>query len=115
MISDLTNNNFKYWYRYYNDTLKPYALGFCFYKNGTFIEYENPNYDHSRRLIFKSPILSKPNWKFINDTMMMFGEGDFYEIIALNGDSLILQSVKHKDSNYLKLHRDKDQLTKPLP
>lgn len=113
MIVDLTNDSCKYWYRYYNDTLKPYALGFCLYKNRTFIRYSNPNYERTKRNLYNSPILSKPIWEIINDTTIMFGEGDYYKIIILNSDSLILQSVKFKTNDYLKLHRDKDQYTKP--
>ncbi|MDQ6755392.1 MAG: hypothetical protein M3004_00500 [Bacteroidota bacterium] len=110
MVRDLTNGNFKYWYRYSNDTSKPYAIGYCFYKNGTFIEYNN---DAGSRLIFHSPVLSKPYWKLINDTTMMFGEGDLYKIMFFNGEDLILRNLKIPTNDSLKLHRDRDQYTKP--
>ncbi len=112
MTRYLTNNNFKYWFRYYKDTARPYAIGFCVYKDGTYINYINPGWDRNKRQINSNPVQSKPIWKFIDDTTMMFGEGEKYRIVVLNADSLILQDEILPD-RYLKLHRDNDQDTKP--
>lgn len=109
MVKDLTDGNFKYWYRYNKDTLKPYTIGYCFYQNGTFVEYNNIG----NRLVFQSPVLSKPYWKFINDTTMVFGEGDLYRIILLNSDDIILKNLNFETNDFLKLHIEKDQFTKP--
>lgn len=112
MVFALTNDSNKYWYRYHNDTSKPYALGFRFDKNGTYFRYENPNYDVTKRKLFSSPTLSKPIWKIIDDSTLMFGEGIFYRILFLNHDSIVLQNLKVQ-SSYLKLHRDNDQQSLP--
>ena len=110
---DLTNNNFKYWYRYNKDSLKPYSLGYCFFSNGTFIRYYNPDYNKSiRRVNDMPPVYSNPIWKLINDTTIMIGDKNYFKIIFLNTDSVILKSSESND--YLKLHRDKDQITMPV-
>src|SRR6266496_4730258 len=109
----ISNEDFKYWYRYHRDTSKPYAIGYCFKKDGTYIEYCNPNYNRKIRALCNDPNLSKPIWKIINDSSIMFGEGILYKIIALNQDSMILQNLKFPNDSYIRLHRDKDQITKP--
>jgi len=113
LISDLSNNDFKYWYRYNKDSLKPYALGYCFFSNGTFIRYYNPDYNKSiRKVNNMPPVYSKPIWKIIDDSTIMIGEKNYFKIIFLNADSVILKSSESSD--YLKLHRDKDQVTKVI-
>lgn len=113
IIFELTNNDYKYWFRYHSDTSKPYALGFCINKNGTYIRYENPDYDISKRRLYLSPTLSKPIWKIINDSTIMFGEDQYYKILFLNQDSLVLQNL-NANKEYLKLFVDKDQFTVPV-
>ena len=112
----LTNNDLKYWYRYHSDTLKPYSLGYCIFKNGTFIRYYNPNHNKKNRIINDSPAESKPIWKLINDSTIMFGKGNLYKIVFLNADSMVLSNLEFPSlDNYLRLHRDNDQNTKPQP
>lgn len=113
MIKDLTGNDHKYWYRYNKDTLRPYPIGYCFFKNGTFIGYFNNDWNQNIRIVDKSPELSEPIWKIINDSTVMFGKGDTFRILNLNKDSIILRS-NYSDSTFLKLKRDRDQATKPL-
>jgi hypothetical protein len=43
----------------------------------------------------------------------MFGEGDLYKIILLDANDIILKNLNFDSEDYLKLHIDKDQLTKP--
>jgi len=111
MIKDLTNNNFKYWYRYNRDTLKPYSLGFCFYNNGTYIRYINLSTDRKKRTLNNNPVYSKPYWEFIDDTTLLFDRVHIYKIVILNANSLIFQDSK-PPYDYFKLHRDNDQDTK---
>ena len=92
--------------------MKRYALGFAFNKSGTFVDYYNPGYNYKVRKILNSPNLSKEIWIFIDDTTMMFGKGNLFIIKEFNSDSLILQPV-NSSQNFLKLHVEKDQLTKP--
>jgi hypothetical protein len=109
-IRYLSNGGEKYWYRYHQDTLKPYSLGYCINKNGTFIRYFNPRGDRKMRIKDEyPPVHSKPIWKVINDTLIMFGKDYFYKIMFLNSDSIILKSINPGSDGYLKLHKDPDQ------
>ena len=115
MIKNLTNNKTKYWYRYYKDTLKPYPLGYCFNSNGTFIRYVNPNWDRTRREIITNPSYPNAIWKFVDDSTIVLGANVNYKIITLTEERLILMRIDVLDGNisYLKLHKEKDQITKP--
>lgn len=112
MVRDLTNNNYKYWYRYHKDTAKPYSLGFCINRDGTYISYYKDNNDRETRVIYRSPMLPEPVWKIIDDSTIMFGKGDLYRILSFNQDSIILQSKAF--DGYLKLKKDADRQTKPI-
>ena len=114
MVRALSNDSSKYWYRYYQDTLRPYSLGYRIFKDGTFIRYYNPGGNKKSRIIDDTPpVHSKPYWKLIDDSTIMFGEGDYNKIVFLNADSVILQGLKSNTDHYLKLHRDNDQITEP--
>ena len=109
----LTNNSSKYWYRYNKDPLKPYSLGYCFYSTGTFVRYYNPNNDkHIRMINNMPPVYSDPVWRITKDSTIMIGKGNYFKIIFFNSDSIVLKSIRFND--YLKLHRDMDQMTKPI-
>jgi|GEM_PF-6414159 len=114
LIHDLCNNNYKYWYRYNKDTLKPYSIGFCFYKNGTYVRYINTDapVNKRKRLLDNDPVYPKPYWEFIDDTAILFDKVSVLKIIFFNQDSLILQDLTHPNRGYLKLHRENDQETK---
>lgn len=94
------------------DTLKPYAMGYAFNIDGTYIRYCNPNYNFKLRAVCNENT-AKPIWKIIDDTTIMFGEGVLYKIIAINQDSMVLQHLKCPHDPFFKLHRDNDQTTKP--
>lgn len=115
MIYDLTADSCKYWIRYHKDPLKTYKQGFCINKDGYFIRYYYPRKSDGKiRAINDDPIsfYTKPVWKILNDSTIMFGEGDSSRIILLDSNNLILQNLRFKDS-FLKLYREQDQNTKP--
>jgi hypothetical protein len=109
----LTNDSCKYWFRYYKNPLKPYALGYRICKDGTY-QYYYKN-DSSERILINSPVLPKSIWRFINDTTMEYGKGRIVKIEFLNSDSLILLDTNFPLDDPLRLHRDNDQTTRPIP
>ena len=106
----LTNNGTKYWYRFNKDSLKHYGVGYCFHLNGTFIRYYNPKSDiRIRSILNNPPIYSKPVWKIVNDSILMLGENEYFKIIVINDNNLVLDSEGDSINNYLKLHKEDDQ------
>jgi hypothetical protein len=110
--SFIANKNVKYWYRYYKNPAKPYTLGYRFNKDGTYTYYCIVK-DTNRivRAIVSSPSLPRPIWEVVSDTVLMFGQDEYYKIRFIKNDSIILKSLN--DNEFLKLHRDTDQETKP--
>ncbi|MFP5041644.1 hypothetical protein [Parasediminibacterium sp. JCM 36343] len=102
IIQNLTNNEIKCWYHYYNDTSKPYFIGFCFSIDGTYKDYDRKKHIF---LTEHTPLDPTPLWKLLNDSTLMFGDGFYYKIIYLNNDSIVLENVAIKGS-YIRLHRD---------
>lgn len=117
LVHNLTGGNKKFWYRYNKDTSKHYGLGYCIINDTTFIRYyiHNDSGKNTRIILNSPPIFSKPIWKFVNDSVLMFGENEYYRIILINDNNLILQSVNDSANNFLKLHKEYDQSSPILP
>lgn len=49
----------------------------------------------------------------MNDTVLMFGQDTYYNITAINDDSIVLNMLYPNDKEFFKLHIDTDQNTKP--
>ncbi len=109
----LTNDNFKFWFRYHRNPERPYSLGYCFYSDGTFTRYFYPDSNKNIRIINESPsIFSEPIWKIVDDSTLMIGKDDFFKIIAITMDSVVLKGKAEDD--FLKLHVERNQITKPI-
>jgi hypothetical protein len=108
----LTGDNFKFWKTYLQYPKKP-NNEFCFYINGKFDSF-NTDLKTGKRYLYNAHDdieFVASEWKFINDTTMMFGKDIPYKILYFTEDSFALKTLIFKKERSIKFYKQKDQTT----